>query len=191
MSKEKYGYLLFDLPGDHEIEGSLATECMVIEAIIHNMRMKSRVKRICVASIDKFKSYPTYKYSVQFVHLACHGGKSGIGMLGGTLAWDKVARQVTRHLHSLEPEQQRVMVFSSCHSSDGFKATRDQFKDYFSAAYFFKPTKIPFAQAITTWSMFYLNKSLDKPHGAIVKPINEFFGEEVLVFKTYHQSSKS
>ena len=184
MSKPKLGYLLFDLPGDHEIEGTLATECQTIEAIIHNRGMQARVKRICVASTERFLSYPTYKYGVQFVHLACHGGKGGIGMLGGKVTWDKVAQQVTRHLKPLESEQ-RVICFSCCYSQAGFDKTKEAFGNYFTGAYLFDKTKVPFAQSIATWAMFYLRKELLYPHEAIVKPINDFIGEKLLKFKRY------
>jgi hypothetical protein len=120
MSKLKLGYLLFDLPSDHEIEGTLSTECQAIEAIVHNQGMPARVKRICVASTERFMNHPTYKYGVQFVHLACHGGKRGIGMLGGNVAWSDVAKQVTRHLHPLATNEQRIICFSCCHSMAGF-----------------------------------------------------------------------
>ena len=70
MSKPKLGYLLFDLPSDHEIESTLATECRTVEAIIHNNGMQARVKRICVATPERFMNLQKYKYGVQFVHLA-------------------------------------------------------------------------------------------------------------------------
>ncbi|MBP7947567.1 MAG: hypothetical protein KA191_16075 [Verrucomicrobia bacterium] len=189
MSKPKLGYLLFDLPSDHEVEEALATECKVIESLIHNMRLKARVKRVCVASIEKFTKYPTYRYQVQFVHLACHGGKDGIGMLGGTMRWTEVARQITKHLHKLKDDQKRVMVFSCCHSSDGFHATRMALKDYFTGAYYFSSETVSFSDAITIWTMFYRNKRLAKPHGAIVKVINEFLGKNLLVFRSYEMQS--
>ncbi len=185
MSKPKLGYLLFDLPGDHEVEAALATECKVIESLIHNMSLKARVKRICVASTEKFQKYPTYRYRVQFVHLACHGGKNGIGMLGGTMKWADVATQITKHLHKLKDDQKRVMVFSCCHSQDGFNATKAALKDYFTGAYYFNKEEIPFPYAITIWAMFYLKKRISKPHGAIVDAVNKFMGEDILVFDSY------
>ena len=50
MAKRKIGYLIFDLPSDHEVEESLSTECDSIQAIISNKGMAARVKRIKVAS---------------------------------------------------------------------------------------------------------------------------------------------
>jgi hypothetical protein len=67
MAKRKMGYLIFDLPSNQEVEGSLSTECDTIQAIISNKGMAAQVKRIKVASPERFMSYPTYKYQVQFV----------------------------------------------------------------------------------------------------------------------------
>jgi hypothetical protein len=185
MAKKKMGYLIFDLPSDHEVEESLSTECDTIQAIISNKGMSARIKRIKVASTERFKAYPTYKYQVQFVHLACHGGKTGIGMLGGNVKWADVAKQVTRHLKPLTTKQKRVMCFSCCFSKYGFNQTKNYFKDYFSGAYYFAEEKIAFSTSITTWSMFYLRKKISRPHGAIVKAINEFMKSEVIIFRTY------
>ena len=185
MSKPKLGYLLFDLPSDHEIEGALATECKVIESLIHNRGLKARIKRVCVASKERFSKYPTYRYRVQFVHLACHGGKKGIGLLDGEMLWADVAKQITRHLHPLAAGRQRIMIFSCCHSKDGFDATKSELAPYFSGAYHFRAESIAFSKAITTWTMFYLKKKIENPHEAIVDPINNFIDEEVLVFRSY------
>lgn len=184
MSKPKLGYLLFDLPSDHEIESSIATECEMIEALLHNRNLRARVKRIRVASATRLRRVPQYRYDVQFVHLACHGGSDGISFLGGEMKWKDVARQIRRHLHPLNGKR-RVIVFSCCHSRAGFEKTRFWLEDYFTGAYFFDPVKIGFPTAMTTWLMFYLKKNIDKPHEAIVDAINGFLGSEVLKFKTY------
>lgn len=185
MSKQRLGYLLFDLPSDHEIEGSIATECQIIQAIIHNKGQRARVKRICVASTKRFMNYPTYKYGVQFVHLSCHGGSKNIGMLGGTVSWENVAAQMIKHLHPIEEGQQRIICFSCCHSVVGFNRTKSAIAPYFTGAYLFSKTNVPFAQAITTWAMFYLKKELSHPHEAIMKAINDFIGEKLLIFRRY------
>lgn len=185
MPKPKLGYLLFDLPSDHEVESALVTECEVIETLLHNKRMGARVKRICVASTERLRRCPTFRYSVQFVHLACHGGKDGIEMLGGTMSWREVAMNITKHLNKLKDGQQRVMVFSCCHSEDGFEATRLFLKDHFTAAYHLAEEAVSFAKATTIWSMFYLKKNLEKPKGKITEAINQFFGTDVLKFRSY------
>jgi len=185
MSRPKLGYLLFDLPSDHEVEGALATECQTIEAIVHNQDLRARVKRVCVASRERFMKYPTYKYANQFVHLACHGGKSGIAMLGQEATWKEVATQVVRHMRPLSEGDQRVICFSCCYSLSGFRKTKSQFAPYFTGAYIFTEDNVAFAEAVTVWSMFYLKKRLSRPHEAIVKPINEFLGRDLLSFRKY------
>jgi len=185
MSKPKLGYLLFDLPADHEVEAALATECKVIESLIHNLGMRARVKRVCVASREKFKQYPSYRYRVQFVHLACHGSKKGVGMLGGTMKWASVVAQITKHLHPLSRNQKRVIVFSCCHSTDAFRSTEKLLSGYFTGAYYFKADEVSFSKAMTIWAMFYFKKRLSKPHEAIVEDINTFIGEDILVFESY------
>jgi len=185
MSKPKLGYLLFDLPADHEVESALATECKVIESLIHNRGMKARVKRICVASKERLKQYPTYRYRVQFVHLACHGSRKGVGMLGGTMTWTSVAAQITKHLRPLSRGQKRVIVFSCCHSTDALHATEKFLRTYFTGAYYFNAQKVAFSKAMTIWAMFYFRKRLSKPHEAIVEDINKFIGEDILAFHSY------
>ena len=137
MPKPKLGYLLFDLPSDHEVQGALATESKVIEALILNRGEKAKVKRVCIASKEQFMECPTYKYKVQFVHLACHGGPHGIGLLGGEATWNEVSTRISRFLHPLTTDQQRVIVFSCCHSRDGYEATRGALSTYFTGAYYF------------------------------------------------------
>jgi hypothetical protein len=153
MSKPKLGYLFFDLPSDHEIESSLATECEMIEDLLHNRELHARVKRIRVASSDRLRREPTYRYDVQFVHLSCHGGRNGISFLGGGMNWGPVARQIIRHLHPLQNGGKRVMIFSCCHSRTGFERTKFWFEEYFTGAYYFDQKKIEFSTAITTWLM--------------------------------------
>jgi hypothetical protein len=183
--RKKFGFLLFDLPSDHEVERSLSTECDVIAALIANRGMASRAKTIRVASIDRLTSYPTYRYQVQFLHLACHGGKTGIGLLGGTMNWATVADQITKHLKPLGQGRQRVMCFSCCHSADGFLATKQKLTGYFTGAYYFSTERISFATAMTVWTMFYFRKKLDAPHAKVVADINAFVGKDILAFNTY------
>lgn len=185
MARAKLSYLLFDLPGDHEVESAIATESKVIEAIIHNLAMGARAKRVRVASRKSFTRIPTYRYGVQYVHLACHGGKKGISLLGGRVRWAEVGDQIVRHLHPLKKGEQRVMVFSCCYSREGYEGTKRQLSPYFSGAYYFKPKRIYFADAIAVWAMFYLEKRLDRPHRAIVKRINRYLRRAVLAFAPY------
>jgi hypothetical protein len=74
MARKKHGFLLFDLPSDHEVDGGLSTECDVIKSILHNRAMGGRVKIIRATTKGTLDSLPRYHSKVQFVHLACHGG---------------------------------------------------------------------------------------------------------------------
>lgn len=183
MARPKFEYLLFDLPSDHEVEHRLATESATIESVVHNNGFGGRLKRVCMASKGRFLRKPNYKLDVSFIHLACHGSPSGIGLIGGSVPWGKAASVITSYLCPLASGQQRVMVFSCCHSTDGVTATSAALKPFVTGIYHVKKTEIPFATAITCWSMFYLKKDVAKPHAKIADDINAFLGEEVVVFK--------
>ena len=168
MARPRLGYLFFDLPSDHEVEGALATECDAIYALIQGRNdIASRVKLVRIASLERFMRHPRYQYDVQFVHLACHGTRHGIGMLGDTVRWRRAAEQIVRYLRPLRRNERRVICFSCCFSSDGVTATDDAFEEYFSGAYHFVEDEVPFSDSITVWSMFYLKKRLRNPHGAM------------------------
>lgn len=184
MPRRKLGFLLFDLPGDHEVESALSTECDTISSVLHNRRLAARVKVIRAASERRLRRYPTYRYGVKFVHLACHGGPGGIGVLGGRLKWSDVVKVVKRHLKPLQDQQQRVLCISCCHSKSGLTAFRKNAADYFTLFYYFEADTIPFATAITTWAMFYLKKTLAQPHKGVLDAINTFHGRPVLAVVT-------
>ena len=183
--RRKHGYLLFDLPSDHEIEEGLSTECEVIRAIVVNKDGENRVKTIRVATPESFISYPLYKYQVQYVHLACHGGPLGIGMIGSQVKWSQVTKQIKRHLKPLTSSRQRVLCLSCCYSYDGFRKTKSALQGYFTGAYHFALEEIDFATSMATWVMFYNKKTLSKPHQKIVDDINTFFDKKVISFRTY------
>jgi hypothetical protein len=184
--RKKHGFLLFDLPSDHEVEGTLSTECDVVKSIVWNRGLGNRVKTIRATTPASFVAYPTYKFKVQYVHLACHGGSDGIGMIGGKVAWAKVAKQIKRHLQPLEKGKQRVFCISCCHSGDGFEKTVSEFSGYFSGAYHFKEDMIGFDIAMATWAMFYSKKTLGRPHKKIADKINYFFDKKVILFRGYN-----
>src|SRR5262249_45893663 len=138
MARPKFEYLLFDLPSDHEVERRLATESASIEAVVHNKNLGGRIKHVCVASKERVLKPPTHKYDVAFVHLACHGGVRGIGLLGGQVRWGAAAAAISAYLHPLDPGQQRVMALSCCHAVDGFAAIKAPLKPFFTGFYYFK-----------------------------------------------------
>lgn len=181
--RKKHGYLLFDLPSDYEIEGGLSTECDIINAVVTNIGLGNRSKTIKVATPATFKSVPLYQYAVQYVHLGCHGGDAGIGMVGGTLSWSETADLIKRHLKPLKEGEKRVLCLSYCHSHAGHLNMKDELTGYFTGVYYFEETSVGFATAITVWAMFYARKDLKIPHLKIVNDVNTFFGSRVLVFR--------
>jgi len=180
----KPGFLLIDLPSKHEIVHSLSTECDVVEAILHNRGLAKRITHMRLASAKELDGKTPARVDVRFVHLAGHADKNGIGFLRGGMPWQRIAEHITRYLCPLGDER-RVMVFSCCHSRDGFEATKHIFRRHFTAAYLFNEVEVDFCDAITVWAMFYFRKTVSNPHMRIVDPINEFFGDEVLQFRRY------
>jgi hypothetical protein len=181
--RKPLGFLLFDLPGDHEVESSLSTECDTIASILHNRSLSTRVKVIRAASKNRLRRPATSQYSkMKFVHVAGHGSADGIGVLGGTIRWPEVVAIVAKYLKPLEAGAQRVLCLSCCSSAAGVAAFKRDAADYFTGYYHFVEDEIPFCDAITTWSMFYLKKRLAKPHEGMLKAINAFHGREVLTF---------
>jgi len=180
----KPGFLLLDFPDEDEIADSLSTEGAIIEAILHRRGQGRRINRVRSISAKRFRDASATPLDVRFVHLATHADDEGIGFLKGSMSWAEFAELLVRHLAPLNGER-RVMVFSCCHSLDGFNATKRIFKKHFTAAYLFEPVESYFCDALAIWSMFYLQKTVTEPHKKIVKAINAFVGDDVLKFKSY------
>jgi len=121
---------------------------------------------------------------VGYVHLATHGLRSGkgIGLIGGTVDWAKVAHMLKRVAPPLSGATQRVLTLSCCYSDAGYGALKPLLKNRFTGSYYFAVQEIEFADAITNWAMFYKKKTISRPHQAVVTQINKFFGEDILEF---------
>lgn len=181
--RPKFGYFVFDLPSDHEINETLVTESDVIRSVLANRALGTQVKSLKFTTASSFKDCPERKYSgIRYVHLGGHGGHTGIGFIGGTVPWATVAEKLTKLFTKLSHDEQHVLTLSCCHSSHGVAAMRTTLRGYFTAIYHFEPEKIGFSTAMTTWSMFYLKKNLTRPHSAIKKDINSFLGSNTLRF---------
>jgi hypothetical protein len=179
--RPKFGFFIFDCPSDHEIDGSVLSESDTIKAVLSNRNLGSRLKSITCTTADSFRAVPARKYAgIKYVHLGGHGSKSGLGFIGGSIKWADVADKLASIFPKLKDDEQRVLTLSCCFSEAGINAMAPRLKQHFSAAYHFVPEKIGFATAITTWSMFYLKKKPARPHGAIMKGINDFMGEDVI-----------
>ena len=180
----KPGFLLLDFPDEDEIADDLSTEGSIIEAILHRRGLRRRITRIRSISARRYQAVPATPLDVRFVHLAAHADEGGIGFLKGSMNWKEFAELTVQHVIPLKRDR-RVMVFSCCHSLAGFEATKRVFKNHFTAAYLFEPVQPDFCDALAIWSMFYLRKTVDNPHQAIVAKINEFVGSPALRFKSY------
>lgn len=178
-----FSFYLLDLPSDHEVDEDLSTECEVIRAILHNRGFKSVVKTTRMSSVDRFESATWRSYpKIGYLHLATHGGKRGIGLIGGRVKWVELAKRLKIAAPKLAPDQKRVLVLSCCFSEHGYTKLKPLLSGHFTGCYYFSPQRIGFADAMTTWAMFYKHKTINRPHAAIVKRINEFFDDNIICF---------
>ena len=177
-------YLLFDLPSDHEIERNVVTECDVIRAIVSNKGQGKKVKVVKATTKTGFTGKMRSTTSVKYVHLSGHGDKTGLVPIRGRVDWECTAEQIIKSVPRLEGKQRRVLCISCCNSKHAAKRMSSKLKGYFTATYFFHKDDISFATAMTVWSMFYHEKTLDKPHKKIVGRVNKYFKDKVLAFRT-------
>jgi hypothetical protein len=184
MPASKPGFLLLDFPDESEIAEDLSTEGGIIETILHRRGKRRRITRIRAISAGCFRKTRAEPLDVRFVHLSAHADRAGIGFLKGEMSWREFAELVVSHLAPRNNER-RVMVFSCCHSREGFEATKRVFENHFTAAYLFEPEEPDFCDALAIWAMFYLKKNARNPHKQIVDDINRFVGRRVLRFKKY------
>lgn len=182
-------FLLLDLPSDHEIDSSLATECTTIAALLHNRGLGKRLKHFKLTTEKSFGCLPYYTYEPQFIHLSCHASSREIWLLGGSMTWKSFSDKLKSILAPLSVGERRVLTLSCCHSTSGAKHLSTHLEGYLSGIYYFREKEVLFADSLTVWCMYYLNKKLNKPHEAIKDSINTFFGETVLLFKNFSTSS--
>ena len=183
-------YLLFDLPSDHEVEENVVTECDVIRAIVSNKGQGKKVKMVRATTKTGFTHRRRSTTSVKYVHLAGHGDKTGLGLIRGSVDWKCTAEQITKLVPRLKGKQRRVLCISCCYSKHAADKMSSKLEGYFTATYFFHKDNISFATAMTVWSMFYHEKTLDKLHKKkidrekIVDRVNEYLDDKVLAFRT-------
>lgn len=182
QGRPSFGFALIDLPSDHEIEIGLITEPQMIHAILHNRGLGSRTKVFRATSKEGFcKVAGAYK-GLGFVHLATHGSPKGLWLIGARVTWADVADQLKKIAPKLAKGDQRVLCLSCCYSRHGYEKLRRHLKGHFTGVYYFNPEEITFATAMTVWSMFYRKKTIQRPAKAIAQAINDFFGEETIVY---------
>ena len=174
-------YVLLDNPSDHEVDDGVVTECDVIRAILSNRGLGKKVKLVRSSTTTRFTSQEQATMSVKFVHLAGHGNQIGLGLIGGSVGWTDVAKEVKALAKPLAiGRSQRVLCVSCCYSKEAARTMSTQLSTHFTAMYYFTEEKIEFAKAMAVWSLFYLEKNFQSPEGAIVDRINRFFDHEVL-----------
>ncbi len=180
-----FSFYLIDTPSDHEIDESLVTECQVIKAVLHNRNFKSVIKTDRISSADRYSETTWRSYAgLGFVHLAGHGSKKGIELVGGTVRWDTIANTLKIIAPKLPNKQQRVLSLSCCYSKYAAKKLSPLLKGHFTGIYFFNEEEVSFADTMTAFAMFYRRKTLNRPHKAVVEKINGFFDKDLISFRS-------
>lgn len=182
MSRTPLRFLLLDVPGEHEIEGNLATECEVIEAVLANLELDGVTKRIRIASTRKLRTLRPYAYDPQVVHLAGHATEEGIWIQGQVTNWEALAKRVGNLITPLDPGQERVLNLSCCYSNLAAQVCAARLRRHFTGIYRFSITEVPYAQALVAWTMFFYKRPSLTDHPSIAQSVNDFFGTEVLRF---------
>ncbi len=188
MARKPFGFLFLDCPSDHEIEGVLTTECDTIGALLKNRGLGTRVRdpfRFTTAESFEAVLGRTYKLRPTFVHVAGHGSRGGLGLIGATVPWRQVGRTLRHLVAPLEAGEKRILCLSCCYSGTAKRSLGPGMHRYFTGVYYFRPTTIGFDTSLTVWSMFYLKKTLDRPECKIVESINGFLEDDVLGFRRF------
>jgi hypothetical protein len=115
--------------------------------------------------------------------LSCHASSTGVGVLGGEINWKEFAKELKAILMPLQGEERRILTLSCCHSKSAATNLASHLSGYLTGIYYFNVKEVPFSDSLTVWCMYYLNKELDNPHGAIKDKINTFFDTKILLFK--------
>ena len=167
-------FLLYDLPSDHEVDLNIVTECDVIRSIISNRKQGKKVKVIRATQV-----LPATRRTneVTYVHLSGHGNEQGLGLIGGFVEWEYVAKHIKEAVPRLTGQRKRVLCVSCCHSEDAVDQMLPLLKGHFSRVYYFNDPKIGFAASMTVWSMFYSQQNLSRPR-RLWPEINKFFASD-------------
>ena len=156
-------FFLIDLPSDHEVDESLSTECQVIHAILANRGFRSVTKTTRMTSVDRFDKAAWRPYpKVGYVHLAAHGGRQGVGLIGGQVKWWGVAQKLKILAPRLAADQKRVLVLSCCYSSFGYTNLKPLLRNHFTGYHFLHFRLVPLT-TICTATKFYLIERQQRP----------------------------
>ena len=114
------------------------------------------------------------------MHVAGHGNKRGAGLIGGRLTWERLAEELKEYCAPLASGEDRVLCLSCCHSKAAVTKMMRIVGAWFTGYYFFREKSVGFSDAITAWSLFYLQKDAMAPMGKLwtknskgqAKPVN-------------------
>ncbi len=182
MPRTPLRFLLLDVPGEHEIEGNLATECQVIAAVLANWELERATKNIRIASTRKLRNLGPYTYDPQVVHLAAHATEEGVWIQGEVTNWEALAKRIENLITPLDPGQERVLNLSCCYSNLAAQVCAARLRGHFTGIYRYSITEVPYAQALVAWTMFFYKRPSLTDHLSIAQSVNDFFGTEVLQF---------
>lgn len=180
MGRQSVRYLLLDLPSDHEIEGSLSTECDILYAMLANQELEGVTKHVRVARAETLWQLKQYPYEAEIVHLAGHATEDGLWVLGEVLKWELVAEHLAGCVKPLESGEQRIINFSCCNSEMAVDACASVLRPHFSGIYHFVEPSVEFSKAIATWTMFFYKQPTVGNHREIVSGISTYLGTPVL-----------
>src|ERR1035437_4881799 len=104
-----FSFFLIDFPSDHEVDDNLSTECETVRAILNNRGFKCVTKTTRLSSLERLNSMTWRAYpKIGYVHLAAHGTKRGIELIGGDMRWSEVAKRLKLIAPRLSAGQKRV-----------------------------------------------------------------------------------
>jgi hypothetical protein len=185
VGRPSLSLILVDFPSDHEVDENLSSECELIRSVIHNRGFSSAIKTVRISSVERFEKLKWQSYQkVGFVHLAGHGGKKGVDLIGGQISWETLANKLTIVAPRLASGQQRILNISTCYSAVGLRRLKPLLRGHFTGVYHFTDSKVKFSDAITAWAMFYNKKKLQRPHGTVIDVVNAYFDRKLLAFQS-------
>jgi hypothetical protein len=183
IGRPSFAFVLIDLPSDHEIENNIVRECQVISAILHNRDLGTVTKTITATSVSNFKDADWRPYpGTGFVHLATHGGRSGIGLMEAPCPGRKSLIDWKPSRRNSSQTKNEFYVSLAAIRKTGSIGFNRCSKVILPMRIILRLAK-SVATAMTTWSMFYRKKTLGRPLKAVVEPINSFVGRETIVFQ--------
>lgn len=135
-----------------------------------------------ISSIDEDGDYPCSKGIPLVIHVACHGGPTGLVFGATSVSWKNLAKRLNKFGSTTTYSGPIVLTISACHA--GQQRITIELQKLIKADSDFVPPKYLFvtagdaegdvhwAQAIVTWALFYQQLSnADFNDPSTIKPI--------------------